>query len=391
MLHACQSATKKNTNTYSSLEDISKKDSVLYYQKIKSFFDTTLFTSNFNGGLLIAKGDTILYEVYKGYKDLRKKDTMDAHTPMHIASVSKTFTAMAVLKLVQEQKLHLEDTLGKFFAGTDYGSVTVKMLLCHRSGLPNYINYMDKTGWDKKKYVTNADVINSLVTYHPAPEAKPGAKFQYSNTNYVLLAAIIEKVSGISYAEFIKANFFDPFGMKDSYIFSMKDSLTATRSFTPSGGLWAWDFLDDTYGDKNIYTTPQDMLRWSLAVSNHNIINKQLLDTAFTPMSNDKPSVHNYGLGWRMLLIPNGKKVIYHYGRWHGSNIAFAKLFDEGITIIIIGNRFNRRIYNTARRSYDIFGPYLQNNVPVEENDIENTENTSTQKTSKAASTKKAR
>jgi CubicO group peptidase (beta-lactamase class C family) len=181
--------------------------------------------------------------------------------------------------------------------------------------------------------------------------------------------------------------------MNDSYVFSMDDSLTAIRSFTPSGGVWAWDFLDNTYGDKNIYTTPQDLLRWSLAVSNYNIISKELLDTAFSPMSNDKPSVHNYGLGWRMLLLPNGKKVVYHNGRWHGSNAAFAKLQDEHITIIIIGNRFTYRIYNTSRRSYDLFGQYLQTDpAAADESDAENSTTPATSKEpSKSLSPKKGK
>jgi len=90
------------------------------------------------------------------------------------------------------------------------------------------------------------------------------------------------------------------------------------------------------------------------------LVNKALLDSAFTPYSNERKSIHNYGLGFRMLNIPNGKKLIYHFGRWHGFNAAFARLTDERATIIILGNKFNRNIYNAAHKAYDIFGNYSQ-------------------------------
>jgi hypothetical protein len=96
-----------------------------------------------------------------------------------------------------------------------------------------------------------------------------------------------------------------------------------------------------------------------------------MLDSAFTPYSNERPSIHNYGLGFRMLNLRNGKKVIYHFGRWHGFNAAFARLIDEKATIIILGNKFNRNIYSVAHKVYDIFGDYGQDksNDDGEENE----------------------
>ena len=135
------------------------------------------------------------------------------------------------------------------------------------------------------------------------------------------------------------------------------------------------DCLEGTYGDKNLYTTPEDLLKWDQAFYTEEILNKQMQDSAFTPYSNERRSMHNYGLGWRLLMIPNGKKVIYHNGRWHGFNAAFARLTDEKVTIIILGNKYNSRIYTAARDAYDIFGDYRQtyggeddeaeNNAPV--------------------------
>jgi CubicO group peptidase (beta-lactamase class C family) len=148
--------------------------------------------------------------------------------------------------------------------------------------------------------------------------------------------------------------------MKDTYVFTMADSMTATPSFTPDGRLWDYDFLEGTYGDKNIYTTARDLLKWDQAMYTDQVLDQNMRDSAFKPYSFEKASVHNYGLGWRLQLLPNGKKVIYHFGKWHGSNAAFARLPDEKATIIIIGNRFMGGIYWAAHRYYDIFGDYGQ-------------------------------
>lgn len=348
---------------------LAKEDSTRYYNAVKGFFEKYLVDNRtFNGGILVAKGESIIYEDYKGYKDLRTKDSpLDENSPMHIASVSKNFAAASALRLVQEGKLHFDDSLSAFFPGFPYAGVTVKMLMNHRSGLPNYVHYLERMGWDKNRYATNQDVLNSLFTMHPNAEFKAGTRFNYSNTNFLLLAMIVEKVTGMSYPEFLKKTFFEPLQMNDTYVFSLADTATAIHSYNAYGGTWKWDFLENTYGDKNIYTTPRDLLKWSLALSHGEVINEALLDSAFTPYSFERPGIHNYGLGWRLLMLRNGKKVVYHNGRWHGTNAAFAKLTDEDITIIIIGNRYNSNIYNIAKKSYDLFGDYQQGGPTVDE------------------------
>jgi len=351
-----------------SFRPLAKEDSLRYYNAVRDFFEKSLLGNrNFNGGVIIAKGESIIYEAYKGYKDPRTKEPLDANSPMHIASVSKNFAAAAVLKLVQDGRVNLNDSLSAFFPNFPYAGVTVKTLMNHRSGLPNYVHYLERMGWNKNQYATNQDVLNSLYTMHPPPEFKPDTRFSYSNTNFVLLAMIVEKLTGMSYPDYLKKNFFEPLQMNDTYVFSLADTATAIKSYKANGGAWDWDFLENTYGDKNIYTTPRDLLKWSLALSNEKVMNHSLLDSAFTPYSNERPGVHNYGFGWRLLMLKNGKKVIYHNGRWHGTTAAFAKLTDEDVTIIIIGNRYDANIYNAARKAYDIFGDYQQGGPTIDE------------------------
>jgi CubicO group peptidase (beta-lactamase class C family) len=352
-----------------AFQPLSKEDSSRYYNAVKEFFEKSLVNSRyFNGGILIAKGESIIYEDYKGYKDLKtKEEPIDTATSMHIASVSKNFAAAAVLRLVQQGRVSLNDFVSRFFPNFPYEGVTVKMLMNHRSGVPNYVHYLEEMGWDKNRYATNQDVLNSLYTMHPAPDFKAGTRFSYSNTNFVLLAMIVEKLTGMPYPDYLRENFFKPLHMDHTYVFSLADTATAVKSYKTNGREWEWDFLEDTYGDKNIYTTPRDLLKWSVALSEGRVISQALLDSAFTPYSFEKPGVHNYGLGWRLLMLKNGKKVVYHNGRWHGSNAAFAKLTDEDITIIIIGNRYDVNIYNTARKAYDIFGDYQQGGPTIDE------------------------
>ena len=127
----------------SNVGKLSTKEYTFYHDLLKKYFDARLLHKGFNGGILVAKNGVIVYEDYQGFRDLRLKDSLTPETPMHIASASKTFTGMAILQLVQQGKLALQDTLGKFFPGFPYPGVTVKTLLNHRSGLPNYIHYLD--------------------------------------------------------------------------------------------------------------------------------------------------------------------------------------------------------------------------------------------------------
>ena len=331
-----------------------------YHRVLSSFFDSLLLKKGFNGSILVAKDGAIIYEKYAGFADLRKKDSLTSSTPLHIASTGKTFTAMAVLRLVQDNKLTLGDSVQKFFPGFPYTGITVKMLLSHRSGLPNYLYFMEAEKRNKR-YITNNDVLDFLVTKKPNMSFSAGKRFNYCNTNFVLLALIIEKISGKTFPAFMQEQVFGPLQMKNTYVFTLADTLTATPSFKANGGFWQNDMTDGTYGDKNVYTTPQDLLKWDQALYTEQFLTKPFLDSAFTPNSNERPSIHNYGLGWRMLNIPNGKKVIYHFGRWHGCNAAFARLVDEKVTIIILGNKYNSNIYRVASKSYNLFGDYDQN------------------------------
>ena len=340
----------------------------LYSNASRRFFDS-LFSHGFNGGLIVAHNGVVVYEKYSGFKDPRKrKDTVNAHTAFHLASVSKTFTAMAILKLWQDGKLDIHDDISKYLPGFPPG-VTIKNLLSQRSGLRNYVHFMDQSGWDKRKYLSNIDLLQYIVQHqNQVIYTTAGRHFEYSNTNYAFLALIIEKVSGETYSEFITKSFFQPLQMNDSYVYSMQDTNRFTRSYRISGRLYPMEYLDLVYGDKNIYSTPEDMLKWDAALRGGVMFKQTTLDSAYAPYSLEKPGKRNYGLGWRMIVYPDGKKLIYHNGWWHGNRTVFIRMMEEDATIIALCNNDNKRVY-AAKKLCDVFGNYQQSRENFDEPD----------------------
>lgn len=335
-------------------------EKVYYNEKLAKFFDSLLLRSGFSGGILVAKNGQVLYEHYEGYTDAYKADSITDITPFHVASTSKTFTSTAIMKLVQAGKLNLDDSLGKFFPQFPYPGNTVRNLLNHSSGIPYYANFMDKYGWDKKQVATNADVLYSLYANRPPQEFIPGSRFRYCNTNFVLLALIIEKVSGRFYPDFIKDSIFTPCGMTHSYVVSHKNPQDFIPSFYPGNRIYNFDYLDGVYGDKNVFTTCRDLAKYDSCLRENVLLEHATYEQALKPYFKDThyhDTTEYYGLGWRMKIFPDSVKIPYHNGWWHGNNSVFQRLIPDTAVIIVTGNRFTNRIYQSAKAA-NIFRPY---------------------------------
>lgn len=380
-LTACRNAEPVNTagstvtppvlSTSLALAD--KATALRYESAIQSFMDRTFGSRGFNGSYLIAKDGQIIAEKYLGHRDPVLKDSeLQEHDAFHLASVSKTFTGMAVLKLWEEGKLSLDDELSVFFDKFPYKNVTVKMLLNHRSGLPNYTNYLDVYGWNKKKMATNLDVLASLYKMHPPIQFTAGRRFSYCNTNYALLALVVEKVTGVSFPDYMDQKFFLPLGMNDTYVFRPEDAAASLPSFEANNRRYGMEFMDLVYGDKNIYSTVRDMLKWDQALYSDSLFKPATLEAAFKGYSYEKSGMRNYGLGWRLTELENGKKIVYHNGWWHGNNTVFIRLPEEKATIIMLGNRYNRGIYK-AKQLCDLFGDYQQSDNLFQDPDADGT------------------
>jgi len=326
-------------------------------------FYTSLQRSGFNGAFLVAKNDSVIFERYRGFENLRThQPPMGEHSAFHLASVSKTFTAMVVLKLMEGGKIVLDSSVQYYLPTFPYPGVTVKMLLNHRSGLPNYLYFMPTLPWNKKQFLTNDSLLAVMARFKPRIQTRPGTHFHYCNTNYAMLALIVERVTKVPFPQFMKQVIFDPLGMKDTYIFTSDMVGKAMPSYLGNGRLEPWTFLDGVYGDKNVYSTARDLLKWDQALRT-DFLTKASLDMAYTPYSFEKPGIRNYGLGWHMFLYPS-EKVIFHNGYWHGNNTVFFRLLKEGYTIIVLGNRYDRYIYHVqplaealTGRKFNVKGP----------------------------------
>jgi len=315
-----------------------------YAQAAKDYYDTHLARTNFNGAILIAKNGQIVFEDYRGVSDFRKLTPVTPSTPFHLASISKTFTGMEVLKLWEQGRLSLNDSLQQYFPQLPYHGINIRMLLDHRSGLPNYLYFMDSI-WDKKKKATNEDVLNFMIVHQPRADAPPNRIYHYCNTNFILLAMIVEKVTRQPFPQFMKDSVFAPLGMNNTYIFSSVDTLNYIPTYAGSRP-YPMDHLDCTYGDKNVYSTVRDLLQWDKALYQHTLVSKTATDSAFAPHSNERRSMHNYGFAWH-LYFNNGDTLVYHNGKWHGSNTVFARFVQDTATIIVLGNKYNRAIYQS--------------------------------------------
>jgi len=345
-----------------------------YRTEVESFIDSAFGHRPFNGSVLVAKNGQVVYEKYSGFWDPRiRRDSISPSTPFHLASVSKTFTAMAIMKMQEEGKLRITDPVSKYFTDFPLKGVTIKTLLNHRSGIPNYVHYMERLGWDRKKQVTNKDVLDFIVAHYKNIQInQPDKRFSYSNTNYALLALIVEKISGLPFPEYMETSFFEPLGMHDTYVFTMSDSARFLHSYFSSGREYAFDYLDQVYGDKNVYSTVRDMLKWDQALYGGTFFKKETLDSAFSGYSFEKPGINNYGLGWRMFLLKSGKKFVYHNGWWHGNRTAFYRLPDDKVTIIAFSNNDFTKVYS-SKKIADIFGNYFKNPEEEEASETVNT------------------
>ncbi len=332
---------------------LSREDSIRNI--LEDYYQNVWEGSNLWGGIIVAKGDKILLEKYRGFTDEAKQNPIDENTPLHIASISKTITAMAILKLIEAGKIDLNQQITTLFPNFPYPKIRIKDLLNHRSGLPKYEIFEEEikplpTEFSKK-FITNQDILNIIIRHKPELTRESNTSFAYCNTNYALLALVIEKVTQKPFPEAMQEMIFQPLGMKNTFVLTENKLSTATPSFFSNGKIYPYNNLDLIYGDKNIYTTPQDLLRFSQAMFSSNFLPKNLIKKVFKPYSNEKKGMKNYGLGIRMKIFDNGKALTYHNGWWHGSNSVFVHLPESKTTIIALGNKYSRRIYSATALS----------------------------------------
>lgn len=365
--------------------DIEKNNSGLYTIKSKKltpeyieakqksldlFFEKNWPDNSLNGGFLVAKNGQIIYEKYEGDSDFSTKEKIDQNTPIHIASVSKVLTATAVLRLIDAEKLTLENKVNSILPSFPYDEITIKMLLNHRSGLPNYAYFADDIKiWPRSKMLHNQDILDLLAKHKFGLYFKPDRKFGYCNTNYAILALVIEKITGKSYRKAMQEMIFDPLEMKNTFIFEYeKDKETASKSYKGNKILYENNHLDDVYGDKNIYSTPRDLLKFDMATYSNKFLNSVTVSEAFKGYSYEHKGTKNYGLGIRMLEWETGEKLFYHNGWWHGNTSSYVKLKTDTVAIFALSNKYTLKTYKVWKLA-PLFGKYP---IKLDKDDVAN-------------------
>jgi len=323
-------------------------------QKLDSIFAALYSTGQFSGNVLIAENGKTIYHKTFGYADEIKKRPVDINTVSLLGSVSKQFTAFAIVLLKEQGKLSFDDSLRHYFTALPYKGITVKQLLTHTSGIPDYAALMDHF-WDKSKFASNSDMIDMLVQYHPGVFFAPGEKYQYSNTGYALLASIIEKASGMRYEEFMEKKIFAPLGMMHTLIYTRRfkprqvadyalgyvfDDSLHSYILPDISSKWKnaiWE--DGIVGEDGVNSNVQDMLIWDQALYKNNLVSAASLSEIFTPGSVAQGQT-DYGFGWHIKSVDGYGKIAYHSGGWPGYMAYIERHLDNNKTIIILRNKF---------------------------------------------------
>lgn len=308
----------------------------------------------FNGNVLVAeKGNIVLQRSY-GYANYDDQRSLNDSSVFELASVSKQFTATGILLLKDRGQLQLSDSLRKYFPELPYHGITIQHMLTHTSGLPDYFWPLVEK-WDRKKIAFNEDVIAFLAKEKMPLQFEPGKKWEYSNTAYMILASIIEKVSGQSFAVFMAKNIFHPLGMSHSLIYNTRRSLKDTlpnyaygyayhdslKKYILPDSLPDWSFviyMDGMQGDGTVNSTTGDLLKWDRAVKNHALLQEATQKEMLKGQSivdTTKNSTYGYGVFMEKNDFGN---IVSHGGGWPGYNTFLARNIEKDQTYIILSN-----------------------------------------------------
>lgn len=315
-----------------------------------------------NGQVLVAQGHRMIYtntvgfkKLYKNIPNLKQRNVamyaesnlLNDFSMIELASVSKQFTAAAILKLASQDLLDTNDLVTKFFPSFPYGRITVKHLLTHTSGLPDYIDFKEST-FPVQTNFSNQELMNYFATKRPKLVANPSQRFDYCNSNYAILAAIVEKVTGDSFANYVRNNFFKPLNMQNSCYYTELDQPQffnyayghlMSRSEVPV------HFMNQALGDKGIYSTVLDLYKWALAYFiDYKVLPKPWIDLATTPRNRCNSGMPSqlYGYGYRLDNSSDYGYQVYHGGLWRGFTNIFLYRPEDQMIIIFLSNYRNR-------------------------------------------------
>ena len=304
--------------------------------------------------VLVMKRGEVLFKRGYGVADLSSRQEITASTNFRLASVSKQFTAMAVMLLVHDGKLRYDNRLTDIFPDfAEYGkAITVRQLLQHTSGLKDYEDLMpaaDPNLTVEQIQIQDAGVLD-LLKRETGTKFAPGTKWDYSNSGYVLLGVIVAKVSGKPFPDFLRERIFHPLGMNNTVAYVRGKNQVANRAFGHSLEDAKWKQTDQsptsaTLGDGGIYSSLEDLARWDRGLREHTLLSAREMQAAVTPVKveDGQPTAPDgspaaYGFGW--FLNPyKGNRRMWHYGETMGFRTAIQRFEKDDLTIVVLCNR----------------------------------------------------
>lgn len=306
--------------------------------ELNSYMETLQKNRNFHGNVLVAKNGEILLNAGYGFADFHQNTTNKSQTRFAVGSITKQFVSMAIMQLYEKGLIDVEDKISKYLPDFPQGdSITIHNLLIHTSGLVNFTDLPEFYLLDLER----ADPMTVVNLIKDLPlQFQPGEKYSYCNTNYLLLGIIVEKVSGMTYEEYLHENIFKPLNMKDTGILFGENNeiydATAYAGFLEVIPVDDEILLRHAYGAGNIYSTVEDIYRWDRALKTDKLVEKETLDKIFTGHMAISEEDY-YGYGWIITDTGLGK-MVSHGGGTLGFTAYIARFIDEDLTIIILTN-----------------------------------------------------
>jgi CubicO group peptidase (beta-lactamase class C family) len=322
-------------------------------QRLDSLFSSLYAKQMFNGNVLVADKGAVIFKKSYGFADESTKRKINNETIFELASVSKQFTAMGIVMLQKQGQLEYDDKISKYIPELEfYEDVTIRNLLNHTGGLPDYMELFEKE-WDKSKFATNDDIVSLFASKKPKVNFQPGDKYEYSNTGYTLLATIIERVSGKSFTEHLATTIFEPLDMQNTFVYRSRFEPREIDNYALGyitdeignkvrpehfGKEIPFYYLDGIVGDGMVNATLGDLLKWDRALYTDRLVNNEDKQLIFSSAETKDGVGSNYGFGWVVGSTEKIGKVVNHSGSWSGNLTFIERQLEKDKTFIILQN-----------------------------------------------------
>jgi CubicO group peptidase (beta-lactamase class C family) len=284
------------------------------------------------GNILVYENGEVIFESADGLRTIDPVDSLTLESQFRLASVSKQFTGVAIMKLKQAGKLDYEQKVNTLLTDFPYDNITIRHLLHHTSGLPDYEEIIEMhfvpQDSTKRYLLGNDEILKIFFDVNPDLIFQPGEEWEYSNTGYMILASIVEKVSGQHFRDFLRENIFEPVGMSNTILYNYQekeDPEMPNRVFGYQKALnqkdlifHDYDIVNDVRGDGGIYSTLEDLFKWNMALVNYEVLPQEYMEQAWSWGQLNNGEKTRYGFGWKFPEDTTALKAVYHAGGWVG-------------------------------------------------------------------------